>query len=208
MDNYESLQDEHLIDRFWTVPNIISLLRLALIPVILWALFQRTALHDLWAFILIVVAYSSDFLDGFIARHTGQVSRFGKMIDPVCDKVITVALALGLFILGKLPLAFFLVVMLRDVLITLGSVVALRHSHKLPLPLIWGKLSTLVYGVVIAFYPLFGSPVLEGAPEWLAISVDRLVVYGTWLSASLIIASFIVYTVSYIQNVSSQKKSS
>lgn len=207
MDNYESIQDEPVIDRFWTVPNVISLARLAMVPVIICTLFQKTGRGDLWSFFLIGIAYWSDFLDGFIARRTGQVSRFGKIIDPVCDKVITVALAVSLFIIGKLPLYFFLIVLLRDILISIGSWVAMRQSHKLPLPLIWGKLSTFVYGIVIAFYPLYHSPILDTAPAWIPPVVNATVLYGTWLSSALIVLSFVIYTISYIQNVSSQKKS-
>ncbi len=207
MENYESIQDEHIIDRFWTLPNVISMIRLLMIPVIIWSLTRDTGSYDLLAFFLIGTAYFSDFLDGYLARKMGQVSRFGKIIDPVCDKVITIALAVSLFALGKLPLYFFIIVILRDVLIGIGSIVAMQKSHQLPLPLLWGKLSTFVYGIVIAFYPLHGSSILDRSASWITPVVNAVVIYGTWLSSVLIILSFVIYTISYIQNVSMKKKS-
>ena len=207
MKNFESFGEEKIIDRFWTIPNVISLLRLIFVPFIVVAMAEDTHASNLSAFALICFAYCSDFLDGFVARLTGQVSRFGKVIDPFCDKVIAVSLAIALFATHKMPLHYFLVIVIRDALIGAGSIVAMVGKNKLPLPLIWGKISTFLFGFVIAFYPLRDALDKVKTAPWLFRSVSGIVTYGTYLSEFFIILSFSLYFISYFQNVAGAQKS-
>jgi len=100
--------------RLLTVPNVLSLLRLASVPVfvILFVTSREEA-----AVILYAAGAASDFLDGFIARRTQSVTELGKLLDPLADRIFIVALAVALVARDVLPLWLALVVIARDVLV-------------------------------------------------------------------------------------------
>ncbi len=100
--------------RIVTIPNIISVARLATVPVFLWLWFAdaRNA-----AVVVYAAGAWTDFLDGFIARRTGTVTELGKLLDPLADRVFIVALAVALVGDGTLPWGLALAVVGRDVVI-------------------------------------------------------------------------------------------
>jgi cardiolipin synthase len=100
--------------RLLTVPNALSLLRLTTVPVFV-ALFVTDRTEA--AVILYAVGAWTDFFDGYIARRTGSVTEFGKLLDPLADRVFIVALAVALVATDVLPLWVALVVVVRDVLV-------------------------------------------------------------------------------------------
>ncbi len=113
--------EEELHDRgLWTIPNLISLLRLLAVPWFLWLL-----LHDdrpIAAGILLAVLGATDWIDGYIARHFDQGSKIGKILDPVADRVLLVAGAVALLIDGSAPRWVLIVVLAREVVISVGTV--------------------------------------------------------------------------------------
>lgn len=113
-----------------TVPNLLSFLRLLLVPVFLVLLAQG---EDAWA--LIVLAFSSltDFLDGYLARLLGQVSRLGQLLDPAADRLYIFAALIGLAWRDLVPWWIVLVVVGRDVVL-LGLGVILANFGFGPLP--------------------------------------------------------------------------
>ena len=76
--------NKYFVD-IWNVPNVLTMLRLALIPVFL--IFYCTG-HEKWALVTFLVASFTDFLDGYIARKNNQITAFGKLMDPLADKVM------------------------------------------------------------------------------------------------------------------------
>jgi cardiolipin synthase len=100
------------------VPNALTLLRLALAPLIAWLLLQR---HDAAALVLFVVAAVSDFVDGALARRWNQQTRFGAIADPLADKATVVLAVIALTLQGSLPPWFAVVVVARDLVIVGGS---------------------------------------------------------------------------------------
>ena len=88
-------------DRIWTIPNMMSFARLLGVPVFLWLLLAEQA--DGWAFVLLVLAGISDWLDGAVARATGQVSRLGELLDPLADRLYIAATVIGLAMRGIIP---------------------------------------------------------------------------------------------------------
>lgn len=132
--------DGPALDRVWTVPNMISGVRIALIPIFAW-LFS-TGSHDRLAFVLAVVIGSSDWVDGFVARRTGQVSRLGKLLDPVADRLAIVVLLLALVFRGTVPLVLAAVILLRDLLVSVAfPILEARGYPRLPVNRV-GKLAT------------------------------------------------------------------
>ena len=112
-------------DRILTLANAISISRIFLtIPLVL--IFEDIAhgmTGKLWqAFVLIIIIVLTDFLDGYVARKAGEITNFGKLIDPVADKVCMMVVLIYLIISYKLPfLLFFLILAIRDIfLIIIG----------------------------------------------------------------------------------------
>ena len=97
-----------------TVPNLISFARLATVPFFLWLWFAGS--REV-AVVVYGIGASTDFLDGFIARRTGQVSELGKLLDPLADRIFILALAIALVGGGTLPWPLALAVIGRDVAI-------------------------------------------------------------------------------------------
>jgi len=116
--------------RVWTVPNMLSMLRLALVPVFLWlVLIER----DLLALLVLIFSTATDYLDGVIARRFGLVTRLGQLIDPAADRLFIFATILGLAFRDVIPWWLFLVILGRDVmLLVLG--IALANAGFGPLP--------------------------------------------------------------------------
>jgi cardiolipin synthase (CMP-forming) len=151
--------------RIVTIPNILSLFRLLLIPVFFVLLLTG---HLGWALVLIAVSAVTDFVDGYVARHFNQVTRLGQLLDPAADRLFILTTLLGLGLVGVLPWWFIAVIVARDVLLLVLGVVLANHRFG-PLPVHHlGKMGT--------FAILFTMPVLLLAaafPEtaWLALPV-------------------------------------
>jgi cardiolipin synthase len=133
-----------------TIPNLISVIRLGLIPVFLWLLLGRDdpfAAGWLLAFIA-----STDWIDGYLARRLDQVSEVGKFLDPLADRIAVVAALVGGLISGALPAGFAWAVVGREVLIGVGAIVVGMLGHtKLEVRQL-GKLATfLVYSSLAWF---------------------------------------------------------
>jgi CDP-diacylglycerol--glycerol-3-phosphate 3-phosphatidyltransferase len=98
------------------------MLRLLLVPVFLWLLLRDggdDSVSRVWAAIVFVIASATDFVDGELARRQGLVTTFGKVVDPIADKALTGAALLGLSSLGDLPWWVTIVILVREVGVTL-----------------------------------------------------------------------------------------
>lgn len=128
-----------------TLPNAITVTRIVLTPVIFLLLFVPTFGARLAAFILFLVAAFSDLWDGHLARKHGWITNFGKLVDPIADKLLLVATFLPFFILSHrppattklpvldvLPLWVLLVVLGREALVTLLRSIAARRGQVIP----------------------------------------------------------------------------
>lgn len=100
-------------DRFWTVPNVLSVIRLIGVPIFLWLALGPRA--DGWAVAVLAVAGLTDWLDGRIARRWHQVSRIGQMLDPVADRLYIFATVIALTLRDVIPLWLVIVLIARDV---------------------------------------------------------------------------------------------
>jgi cardiolipin synthase len=151
--------------RIVTIPNILSLFRLLLIPVFFVLLLTG---HLGWALVLIAVSAITDFVDGYVARHFNQVTRLGQLLDPAADRLFILTTLLGLGLVGVLPWWFIAVIVARDILLLVLGVVLANHRFG-PLPVHHlGKMGT--------FAILFTMPVLLLAAAfpttaWIALPV-------------------------------------
>jgi cardiolipin synthase len=140
-------------DRIWTVPNLLSALRLAGVPLFLyWVLGPH---HDGWAILLLMAAGASDYFDGKIARRYGQFSRLGQLLDPAADRLYILATLLALVARDGLPLWWALALIGRDVLLA-GTLPVLRRHGYGPLPVHFlGKAAT--FNLLYAFPMLLAA---------------------------------------------------
>lgn len=148
-DNDPEMKTE-LSDRIWTIPNILSFIRLLGIPLFLWLVLVEQA--DVWAFVVLVLASATDWLDGALARALNQTSKLGVLLDPLADRLYIAATILGLAIRGIIPWWLVLVLVLRDgMLVLLLPLLRRRGLFALPVTLL-GKAAT--------FCLLWGFPAL------------------------------------------------
>ena len=129
------------------LPNGITALRLAMVPVILWAIHSG---HWRGATAWFAAAAFTDFLDGFCARRLSLASKSGQFLDPVADKVLLVAVTVACAFAQRIPVWFVALVAARDSILILGSVVGLLFtSYRKYEPTQLGKLSTVLQITVV-----------------------------------------------------------
>ncbi|MDP3712820.1 MAG: CDP-alcohol phosphatidyltransferase family protein [Mycobacteriales bacterium] len=140
-------------DRIWTVPNLLSALRLAGVPLFLyWVLVTE---QDGRAILLLMAAGASDYFDGKIARKYGQFSRLGQLLDPAADRLYILATLLALVVRDGLPLWWALVLIGRDVALAF-TIPVLRNVGYGPLPVHFlGKAAT--FNLLYAFPMLLAA---------------------------------------------------
>jgi CDP-diacylglycerol---glycerol-3-phosphate 3-phosphatidyltransferase len=117
--------------RLVNLPNALTVLRLAVVPLFAVLLLQESGQDDAgryWATLVFVLAIITDRYDGMIARRTGQVTEFGKLADPIADKALTGTALIGLSILALLPWWVTLVILVREVGVTLLRFWVIRHG--------------------------------------------------------------------------------
>ena len=126
--------------RVLTVPNLLSFLRLALVPVFLALIIQG---NDALALLILVISSVTDFLDGLIARTFKQVSRLGQLLDPAADRLFIFAALIGLAIREVIPWWLLVIIVSRDLML-LGIGIVLANFGYGPLPVHHlGKVATL-----------------------------------------------------------------
>jgi len=149
------------------LPNALTVLRLALVPVFAVLLLQDSGLDDAgryWATLAFGLAIITDRYDGMIARRTGQVTEFGKLADPIADKALTGTALIGLSILGLLPWWVTLAILVREIGVTVLRFWVIRHGVIASSR--GGKLKTVVQALAIALYILPVTGVLASARWW------------------------------------------
>jgi CDP-diacylglycerol--glycerol-3-phosphate 3-phosphatidyltransferase len=146
--------------RLVNLPNALTVLRLALVPVFAVLLLQDDGLGDAgryWATLVFTLAILTDRYDGLIARRTGQVTEFGKLADPIADKALTGTALIGLSVLALLPWWVTVVILVREVGVTVLRFWVIRHGVIAASR--GGKAKTVVQSLAIGLYilPLTGA---------------------------------------------------
>jgi cardiolipin synthase len=136
--------------RILTVPNAISVARLAGVPVFLWLVLGPQA--DGWAVALLIVAGLSDWLDGVIARAWNQQSRLGQVLDPAADRLYIAATLIGLAIRGIIPWWLVALLVARELVLGAALLVLRRHGY--------GPLQVSLVGKTATLCLLYAFPLL------------------------------------------------
>ena len=164
-------------DRVFTIPNILSFLRLAAIPVFVWMIIVG---HDLTAVVILALSAVTDWFDGFLARKLKQTSKLGAQLDPLTDRLYILSTIFALLMRGIVPLWFVLVLFARDLLmVSLFPFLKKAGRDGLPVNMV-GKAGT--FALIFAF-PL----ILLGAPVGLGLQ------WAHWLGWMLGIVGAVLY---------------
>jgi cardiolipin synthase len=137
-------------DRILTIPNVISLVRLLCMPVFLYLLFGED--DPLSAAVLLGALGATDWVDGYIARHYHQVSKVGKILDPVADRLLFFVGIGGILAFGAVPVWFAAMVLVREVVVAITTVVLGAMGARRVDVTWWGKAGT--FCLMVAF-PMF-----------------------------------------------------
>jgi cardiolipin synthase len=150
-------------DRVWTLPNVLSFLRLAGVPLVLWLILGPQA--DGLAVLVLALGGFTDWLDGHLARAWHQTSRIGQMLDPIADRLYILAVLIGLALREIVPWWLVVIVVGRDIFIPLlVPVLKTRGYSSLPVHFV-GKVAT--FSLLYAFpLVLLGS----GEEGWLQLA--------------------------------------
>lgn len=141
----------------WTIPNIISMFRIALIPFILWV--YCGVQNYTVAMILIIISGLSDIVDGKIARKFNMVSNFGKFLDPVADKMTQGTLIICLISRYKWMIALIIFFVLKEAVMFLAGYIVFKNTDSVNSAKWHGKLSTVVlYAVMFVLLLFTGIP--------------------------------------------------
>lgn len=174
------------------VPNMLTGLRLVLVPVFLLFLFagdgHQTA-SRITAFVVFAVAIITDRLDGSLARSYGVTSEFGKLADPIADKMLVGAALIGLSMLGDLPWWVTVVILIRELGITVLRFAVIKRGI-IPASR-GGKLKTLVQAIAIG---LFILPLHNWPPVWTTVAWAVM-----WVAIVLTVVTGVDYVVSALR---------
>jgi CDP-diacylglycerol--glycerol-3-phosphate 3-phosphatidyltransferase len=156
-------------DRIVTIPNLLSVLRLAGVPVFLWLLLGPHA--DVAALILLMLAGLTDYADGKIARALGQTSRLGVVLDPAADRLYILATLAAFVIRDVIPWWLAVIIVGRDVLLAPGVALLRRHRYQ--------PLNVSYLGKSATFCLLYAFPLLLiGAHDWSVSDVARPIAWA------------------------------
>lgn len=147
----------------YLLPNLLSLARIGIVPVVIWALLDGRTGVALWLFLL---AGLSDALDGYIARRFDARTEFGAYIDPIADKALLMSVYVTLGYLGGLPNWLVILVVFRDTLIVGGVILLQTMGYKVAMaPLLISKANTVAQvGLVLAV--LAGTVLAQAGDPW------------------------------------------
>jgi len=132
-----------------TIPNIVTLIRLIILPFILVSLSRN---QNIQAFVLILVAGFTDVLDGFLAKILNQATTIGKILDPIVDKICVIAILVFLYLYRDFPFWGFYTIIVFEIAILIGGYILILRHKIIPSSNIFGKLAMLLISLGIYMY--------------------------------------------------------
>ena len=186
-----------------SLPNLITVARLALVPFFYWFLvYAAPSGRNDAAFALFTICAATDWLDGLIARRTGRVTVIGKVIDPLVDRVLIASAVIGLYVVGRVTLALVIVLVGRDVYLLYGAWVLERQGRRVPVTVL-GKVTTAVLltgfaSLIWDFPPLALPAIAANGPLSTVLPIGGVRPLGTYIvyaGVALSLSAAVQYTV-------------
>lgn len=186
-----SQKTEAVTSRIFTIPNVISFIRLCMVPVYMVLLLNG---YDLLATFMFALAAGTDWIDGQLARRTNCVSKLGQLLDPAVDRILMSCGVIGLMLVGRLPIWIVFVVLGRDLMLLVGGAYLLKRYHERVAVIYPGKVATTFLFVGFAGL-LLNMPLIGGLgwfeASWLPGFGSEACSWGIWfVYAGLLIGLF------------------
>ena len=186
-----SQKTEAVTDRIFTIPNVISFIRLCMVPVYMVLLLNG---YDLLATFMFALAAGTDWIDGQLARRTNCVSKLGQLLDPAVDRILMSCGVIGRMLVGRLPIWIVVVVLGRDLMLLVGGAYLLKRYHERVAVIYPGKVATTFLFVGFAGL-LLNMPLIGGLgwfeASWLPGFGSEACSWGIWfVYAGLLIGLF------------------
>lgn len=162
----------------FTIPNGVSFVRLLAVPYFWWVTIAQENIG--LAGVLIFVIGGTDWVDGYLARRLDQVSEFGKLLDPLADRLMIASALIAGLIVEVLPLAIGIPLLVRELLVAGGALVlAARGETKIDVKYLGKSATFLLYGAIPSFYFVSAdiAPDLFGPTAWIAGVIGLLLYY-------------------------------
>lgn len=169
------------VERKWTISNVLSVSRIFLLVPVVALILKHESGYRVIVLILMLAAAMTDFFDGLLARALNQVTDFGKLLDPVADKICVITVAAALVLAGDIPLWYAALVALRDVLIIVGSFLIMT-KRKVVVQSVWAGKFTVNF---IAAYLILATMRVDFLSQ-----VKNVFLY---LSTISLFVSFVIY---------------
>ena len=180
-----SFSSKYLKD-IWNLPNILTMLRLVLIPVFA-GLFL--AGYEKWALAVFIIASITDYLDGYLARKNNQITAFGKLMDPLADKLMVCTALLGQGLSGVFPWPAILIVMTKEVVMIIGGIYMLQNGIVVYSNIL-GKAAqfSFIAALILSFWH----------KEFVAASLplDRIIL---WIAVALALVALVDYALDAVK---------
>jgi len=177
----------------WTVPNALTIFRLLLVPV-LWVVMLMEQ-NDMWGFAVFAIATSTDVLDGIIARKTNSITDFGKLMDPLADKLMVLSVLITLILRGIVPLLPVVLLGAKELLMIAGG--AFMYKKKIVVhSLFLGKAAqcALCAALILSFFhDYYGA--MNFQPHIVML----------WIGIAVAFAALCKYTITAIHQLSGKK---
>ena len=179
------------------VPNILTMVRFALIPFILYFIFTQQYIA---AFVMLTVSGLTDVLDGIIARKFDCITNFGKLVDPLADKMTQVSILAALTFMEIIPLWMLIIVFVKEFAMIAGA--SFLYGKELVVSSRWfGKLATVLFyvAIVCSFFITYWNSTLVGHPEYSVQVLPHFDIYLYYLALLATAFSLVMYFKTFYQ---------
>ena len=179
------------------VPNILTMVRFALIPLILYFIFTEQYIAS---FIMLTVSGLTDVLDGIIARKFDCITNFGKLVDPLADKMTQISILAALTFMNIIPLWMLILVFVKEFVMIAGA--SFLYGKELVVSSRWfGKLATVLFyvAIVCSFFITYWNSNLVGHPDYSVSMLPQFDQYLYYLALLATVFSLVMYFKTFYQ---------
>lgn len=190
-----------LFTNVWTIPNVLTMIRIVLIPVFVAVFFSTPKEQDrIAALIIFAVASITDMFDGMLARKLNQITDFGKLFDPLADKVMVITALICQAVYGVFPWIAIIIVAVKELIMLLGGLFMLSRDVVVYSNYV-GKTAQVFF--IASLLLSFFHPSLEAAEfRVLGMTPDLLLL---WITVALSLAALVVYAAGALRTLKAKK---
>lgn len=132
------------------IPNILTTIRFFLVGIFIYIFYNPTIENNLqWSIVIFIIAGITDILDGYIARKYNMVTKWGKLMDPLADKLMLIVVLISLYTLQIVPLLVIIVVFIKELLMVLGAIFLYKNRKTVVQSNFFGKAASVAFYVAI-----------------------------------------------------------